>query len=199
MEVTNFDRLTQNGTNKSINISLGKLLFALLISLIVLSGAAFFSGYFLGKYLSLPDSIKERELSNKNGAKIEGKLLFADQEGRYSLYYPLRWSVSKKPSGIPGAVFTTKGASIELWLTVDHPVILNEENLKALEKTNNEKLLISGQEATLTEYIYKAGDYFSVIKLPATTNTPAVVFWVKSKDSILYKEAKEIATSLKFS
>lgn len=169
------------------------LLLFLTLSALLMLGV----GYLWGSYRALP----AQEKVASSGAKLAnqtGKNIYADNEKGFKLNYPDGWSATKKTTGFSGVVFSKENSSVEIWLTVDQPLSLSQEQKDALVTTNTLNLKIDGQAAKMTEYVYTAGNYFSIIKLSANEKRPLVTFWIKAENQDIYTQAKEIAQSFSF-
>jgi len=173
-------------------------LFTILALLLFLTLLALGTGYLWGKFQSLPQKAEtEQKAVDKKEAPL-GKLVYTDAGNGFSLYYPDSWQATKRAAGVPGLVLTRDSSSIEIWLAVSQPVILSSEQKEALVTTNQLTLKVDTRAAKMTEYIYSAGNYFSIITLSAQGQKPLVTFWIKTENQEVYTQAKEIAQSLTF-
>ncbi len=184
----------QNGkkTNKFV------ISFVLLLLLIFFSGFAFGTGYLWGKFQSFSGT-KNVKLESTTPAKNMLQNVYEDKSNKFKLSYPYGWNATKRSSGIPGVVFFKNKSSVEVWLSVDQPVTFSSEQKSAIVVTNSLSLKIEEQTAKMTEYIYTAGNYFSIIKFSdKDTSRPLVTIWLKAEDQKTYFQTKEIAQSFIF-
>ncbi len=179
---------------KANNLAVFFTLFLFLIfSTLLMLGV----GYLWGSYRALP----QQEKVVSTGAKLANqteKNVYVDNERGFKISYPDGWVATKKTVGYSGVVFSKEDSVVEIWLTVDQPFSLSQEQKAALVTTNTLNLKIGGQTAKMTEYIYTAGNYFSIIKLSAHEKKPLVTFWIKAENQDIYSQAKAIAQSFSF-
>ncbi len=173
------------------------LVVALISFLLVVTTLSLVSGYLAGQYFSNSKN-KNSSKTATTSATLKGKKQFTDSDNGYSFSYPDSWQASKRAAGIPGANISFDKTSVEFWIGVDQPAALSTEQKAALVATNHPTLKIGTQNATTTEYIYTAGNYFSVIKMPAQNNNPLVCFWIRAENQASYNQAKEIVQSFSF-
>jgi hypothetical protein len=182
--------------SKSSNIV---AILTLLLVLVFLSVSALGIGFLVGKFQSLPIGSSKKTATSSTKIKDQTNTnVFSDKEKGYSLNYPDAWTASKKSGALVGATISKDKNSVEFWLTVDQPFTFGAEQKEALVTTNNLSLKINGQTAKMTEYIYTAGNYFSIVKLSAFSTNPSVTFWLKAVSQEEYKVTKEIAQSFQF-
>lgn len=172
-------------------------LFTILISLLLLTLLALGVGYLWGKFQSLPKTGEKKQESVKKEAQL-GKGVYSDTVNGFSLNYPNPWTAEKRSSGIPGLKLSQEASTVEIWLSVSQPVTLSSEQKEALVTTNQLNLKIDNRTAKMTEYIYSAGNYFSIVTLATVGQKPLVTFWVKAESQEIYNQAKEIVQSFTF-
>jgi hypothetical protein len=195
LEINNTERVVELD---SINepVSKGKLTFLLLIFLLIFVGLVFSLGYFVGRVQS---NAQETVSKEKSTTKTEaGKTTFTNPREGFSLSYPEIWKSTEKTGGAPGILLETDGASVELWLRVEQPFSFSQEQKDAITATNKVKIKVNDKEIEMTEHTYNTGGFFTVVVLPATTDTTLATFWIRANDSDLYTAAKEIVQSFKF-
>jgi hypothetical protein len=174
------------------------LFLTLSISLSLLATIAFGGGFVVGR-----SQINNVANSNSTSAtKIvdqkNGNSLFSDSAAKFEITFPTSWKAKSKTQGVKGAVFESDGSSVELWLEVDQPLTLSDEQKAALSSTKQIQMTINKQKADATEYAYTAGNYLTTVELAATGNNPKVTFYIKAQDSVTYEAAKKIVQSFSF-
>ena len=155
------------------------ILFVLSILLVFFTCFALATGYLWGKFQSLPPGKTEKTVSKKLDNKSVPNV-YEDKENTFKLSYPDGWKATARTPGVAGVVISKEKSSVEVWLSVDRPVSFSAEQKAALVTTNNLNLRIDGQTAKMTENIYSAGNYFSIIKLSAKPDSPLVTIWLKA-------------------
>jgi len=173
------------------------IFFVLSFLIIFFSCLALATGYLWGKFQSLPPS-KTKETASKQSENKKVAGVYEDKENSFKLNYPNDWKAAKRNAGIPGVIISKEKSSVEVWLSVDQPITFSSEQRAAFVTTNNLRLKVDGQTATMTENIYTAGNYFSVIKLSAVQDSPLVTIWIKAESQEVYTQAKVIAQSFSF-
>ncbi len=189
--------------NQIINLDIEKspnsvsILLILCLFLLILAGVGFGAGYLYGQIQSnLPSTVLES--GSKVTSQKDGSQLFTDSTNGYQIVFTKDFKLTTRKSNVDGIVITGKDSSLELWLTVDQPVSFSTEQKAAIQTTNFKDLDIGGIKAKLTEYIYQAGNYFSVVKLASQAGKPQVTFWLKAQDETGYKQILAFVQSFKF-
>lgn len=174
-----------------------KLVFTLLLLLLVFVVIGFGVGFIIGRLQANAGS--NNPTGKSSSTTTAGKTTFVDPKDKYSIVFPENWKVTEKTTSVPGVIIERDKNSVELWIRVEQPLSLSQEQKDALSSTNKVKLKINGKEVEMTEYAYKTGGYFSTVILPATETTTIATFWIKAVDQESYNSAKEIVQSFKFS
>lgn len=174
------------------------LITTLILFLSILVLLAITLGYLLGKNQSNQPQIDSKDQVVKITDKGDGISEYFDPNEKISLVYPSNWKAARKEKGPKGGVFETTTGSVEFWLIVDQPLTLSSEQKEGVEKFNKIEIEINKQKATGTEYLYKAGNYLTIVQLKAKGSQPQVTFWLKSKDQKTYQTSLDIVKSLTF-
>lgn len=178
------------GADKSLYISLA--VFAAVVGIL-----AFTLGFGIGK-INLSVSNTQTPTTASPSAKIEEGGLYID-ESLFAVSYPKNWDVEKHDSSdFPGAKFISKKGTVDLWLLVDQPFLLGSKHQKALESDEEITVTIDDKEIKGTQFNYKAGNFFIVLVLPGTANSPQVTFWLEADDEKTKEETLSIAESFEF-
>lgn len=173
------------------------VLFVLSVLLIFFTGLALATGYLWGRFQSRPQE-KVEKTDSKQPASKTGQNIYEDKSNNFKLSYPDGWKATARATGIPGVIMAKEKSLVEIWLSVDQPVIFGAEQKAALVTTNNLSLKIDGQTAKMTENIFSAGNYFSIIKLAANQSKPLVTIWLKAENQEVYTQTQTIAQSFSF-
>lgn len=173
------------------------VLFVLSVLLIFFTGLALATGYLWGRFQSRPQE-KVEKTDSKQPASKTGQNIYEDKSNNFKLSYPDGWKATARATGISGVIMAKEKSSVEIWLSVDQPVIFGTEQKAALVTTNNLSLKIDGQTAKMTENIFSAGNYFSIIKLAANQSNPLVTIWLKAENQEVYTQTQTIAQSFSF-
>ena len=179
-------------------VSFVALFLTLLISLLLIAAVAFGGGFVVGR-------IEINKVENSNQTKPatitdqkNGNSLFSDSVAKFQVTLPTTWKATSKTSGFKGAVFESAGVSVELWLVVDQPISLSDEQKAGLASTKQIQMTINKQGSLATEYAYTAGNFLTTAELDAKDSNPKVTFWIKAQDSATYEVAKTIVQSFTF-
>lgn len=188
--------LTINITNPKKHPHFVSILLALLFCLILVAFSAFGIGYLIGK-IRANDPTSENRSNQLTPVAPAGMETFFDAANGYSLFYPKGWQTAKKDEVVGVSIFNNE-AKVEVWLTIDQPLALSQEQKEGLTATNKVELEIDKRKVQMTEYVYKNGEFFSVLKLAPLAEKPQATFWLRAKNQDDYKLSKEIAQTLKF-
>lgn len=174
-------------------------IFFAMLTLVLIPVLVFFGlGFLVGRYQVANSTSTGVVQKVGSTASTKGKNLFSDIQAGYSIYYPDNWKATKHNVGIPGVILENQGTSIEIWIGVDQPLTLSAEQKAGIDQTNKPSLTVAGQKATVTEYVYKSGNYFTIIVIPASDQKGQVTFWVKAEDKTSYTEAKDIIQTFQY-
>ncbi len=176
--------------------SLIGIYFSLFLILAILTCLGFGSGWLVGQISSNTPSVIEggtKIVTNKDGTKT-----FTDTANNYSISFNQDFALTEHKKSIPGITLENKTSSLELWLGVDQPVTFSQEQKDAIKTTTNKDLKIDKRIAKATEYVYEAGNYFTVVKLASSGNQKQVTFWLKALQEDSYKQILETAQTFKF-
>lgn len=173
------------------------LTLTILVFLLVFVGLSFGVGYFFGRVES--NSAPATTGGKSTTKTADNKTTFENPNEKYSIVFPESWKATERQYGIPGVLIQNETNSIELWLRVEQSFSLNQEQKDSITATNKVKIKVSGKEIELTEYVYNTGGFFSVVVLPATTETPLATFWIRTTDKENYTSALDIVKSFKLS
>lgn len=191
------DRVIEIGSPQQ-KIGFVSLFLTLLVFLVVVSLFSFGGGYLIGQIEINQPQIKKLTGSTKTIDQKDGNSLFSDSNAKFSVTFPSTWKVTSKKTGIKGATIENSEASVELWLLVDQPVALNDEQKAGVQTTKQIQLTVDQQTINATEYIYTAGNFLTTAQLPASKESSKVTFLIKARDKNSYDAAKQIAQSFKF-
>lgn len=165
------------------------------ITLVFLATSAFMIGFFIGRSSLNSQPVIEKQTPN---TKTSGdKTTYTDQANHYSITFPNSWSAKAK-QGIAGVLVNSQSARVELWLVVRQEVGFSSQQKAGIDKTSSYAIDIGNEKAKVTEYLYKAGNYFATVELPSTHKTPLVTFWIKAEDSPSFQTSKTIVSSFTF-
>ena len=169
----------------------------LFILLALLGTAAFGGGFVIGR-ATLTDNQPVLQKQAPTTKASGDNTIYTDSANRYSLTFPNDWKQQTNSDGTVGVSVNSQTASVQLWLGVEQEVGFSAEQKAAIDKTTKVDLTVNGTKITLTEYLYKAGNYFAVGKLASTSKNPPVTFFIKADDQGSYQVAKGIVSSFKF-
>lgn len=159
---------------------------------------AFIIGFGLGK-INLSVSNTQAPTSASPSAKIEGGGVYVEDESQFAISYPQNWEGKKHDSSdFPGAKLISKKGAVNFWLLVDQPFLLGTKHQKALESEEEIALTIDDREVKGTQFNYKSGNFFIVLVLPGTANSPQVTFWLEADDEKTREETLSITQSFEF-
>ncbi len=179
-----------------ISVSKFSLTVTILIVLLVFVGLFFGGGYFFGR---MESNSLETAVGGKATTKTAaGKTTFESPNEKYSIIFPESWKAEERQSGTPGVLIQNEANSVEIWLRVEQPYSLSQEQKNSISATNKVRIKVNGKEIEMTEYAYNTGGYFSVLVLPATTKTTLTTFWIRATDKDTYTSALDIVKSFKF-
>src|SRR3989344_5803281 len=179
------------GETRSLVTSLA--LFALIVGIISFAG-----GFGIGK-INLSASSSQTLSSASPSAKIEGGGVYVDKENLYAISYPKKWEAQKHESGdYAGVKITSSKGTVDLWLLVDQPFLLGEKHQSAIESEGEISVNINGKDVKGTKFNYKAGNFFIILVLPDTANSPQVTFWLEADDEETNEEVIKTVQSFEF-
>ena len=179
------------GTDRSLYIHLA-------ILAIGIGFLGFILGFGIGK-INLSISDTSIPTSATPSAKIKGGGVYVDEENLFAISYPTKWEIKKHAdSDFPGAKFISKKGSVDFWLLADQPYLLGSKHRKAIESEEEFAVTVDDREIKGTQFNYKAGNFFMVLVLPGTTNSPQVTFWLEADDEKTKEESLSIVQSFEF-
>lgn len=167
-------------------------LVALLFTLTFSFGLTFSAGYFIGKYTSPKEKVK----NSKVRKPLSGFSVLSDKNKGYSLVYPSDWVVTKQTGKLPAITFTSEVNKLEFLFGVNQPYSLSD--LAEVVSTKKDVYKISGEAGKMTEYSYKNGSYFAVFELDGDKDHPKVTFWAHAQSSVSYQKERSIIDSFLF-
>jgi len=174
------------------------LIFSIAIVTLVIGLVAFVIGFTIGKINIVASNTKAPKISTPSAA-VEGWAIYSDKDALFSISHPKEWEAKKhEASDYEGVKIASKKGSVDFWLLVDQPFLLGEKHKKVIESEEDINITIDGREASGTQFNYKAGNFFIVVVLPNTENTPQVTFWLEADDSKTREEAEKIVESFEF-
>lgn len=173
------------------------LVLSILIFLLVFVTLGFGVGYFIGKAQS--NAATQVSSEKSTSTTKDGQTTFTDPKEGYSIVFPDTWKLTEKVTSAPGVLLEHEKNTVELWLRIEQPYSLSQEQTDSISTTKKVKITVNGRDIEMTEHAYKTGGFFSVVILPATTETPLATFWIKAIDQDGYTAALEIVKSFKFS
>ena len=122
-----------------------------------------------------------------------------DEENLYAVSYPNKWEAKGHvESDYNGVRISSKKGYVDLWLLVDQPFFLGAKHQKAIESEEEIVVTIDEREVMGSQFNYKAGNFFIILVLGDTANTPQVTFWVEADDEKTKEEALAIVQSFEY-
>ena len=173
-----------------------KTYFPFVAAIVLLALGFFVGGFALGKYTEFEVPILGTKEEATKSATRKGWVV--SETANYLFEYPKDWEVRKNEKGQPtGAKIEGAGGHIQFWLTNVREYKFSKEQTAKQKKATESKLAIDGRQAQVTEYAYKSGDFFIVVRLPAAIGKPKVIFWVVAANAEFKKTVMEIVTTFK--
>jgi hypothetical protein len=182
---------------KKDKISLFELTVVLFLLVSLAAVISFGVGYLIGKR-NLKEPNSNRQQAKSSVQEMGKSKVYISASDKFSLVFPKDWTFKEKKDGTKGIMLTKEEVSIETFVETIEKLTFSSEQKQAIEKNNRSKLSISNREASMTEYVYKAGNYLTLIELNESLETPRITFLIKANNDAVYSEAKEIVKSLKF-
>lgn len=174
------------------------LIFSIAVVASVIGITTFAIGFTIGK-INLAASNSQAPKVSTPSAAVAGWDIYSDNDSLFSISHPKNWKAKKHDAAdYEGAKITSKKGSVDFWLLVDQPFLLGDKHKKVIESEEDIKITIDGVEAAGTKFNYKAGNFFIVLVLPSTENTPQVTFWLEADDDKTREEVTKIVESFQF-
>ena len=175
------------------------LIFSIAVVAFVIGITTFTIGFTIGK-INLAASNSQAPKVSTPSAAVAGWEIYSDNDSLFSISHPKEWGAKKhETADYEGVRISTEEGYVDLWLLVDQPFLLGEKHKKVIESEEEIKITIDGIEVSGTNYNYKAGNFFIVLVLPSSENTPQVTFWLEADDDKIKEEVTKIVESFQFS
>ncbi|MDP2720642.1 MAG: hypothetical protein Q8O75_01750 [bacterium] len=173
-----------------------KTYFPFVAAIIFLALVFFASGFAIGKYTEFEVPLfGAKEEATKSTTR---KGWFVSETASYLFEYPKNWEVRKnKKDGPTGAKIEGAGGHVQFWITNVREYKFSKEQSDKQKRVTESKLAIDGRQAQVTQYLYKNGDFFIVVRLPAAIGKPKVIFWAIAANAEFKKTVMEIVTTFK--
>ena len=199
------DNLNESEDEKVVKVEAPKtsgsarsLAGALALVAFVIALLAFGVGFAAGK-ITLTASSAQTPKTSSPSAKIAGGGVFVDEENLYAVSYPNKWEAKgHAESDYSGVRIDSKKGYVDLWLLVDQPFFLGEKHQKVIESEGEIVVTIDEREVKGSQFNYKAGNFFIVLILADTANSPQVTIWIEADDEEIREEALSIVQSFEF-
>ena len=125
--------------------------------------------------------------------------MYVEEENLFAISYPQSWETKRHDSSnFVGTKLSSKKGTVEFWLLVDQPFLLGSKHQKAIESEEEITITVDDREVIGTQFNYKAGNFFIVLVLPGTANSPQVTFWLEADDEKTKEETLSITQSFEF-
>ena len=160
-----------------------------LLFLVVLASVVFFASFFATR-IAVQNKVFGEKPSQTASSRPGWFILSTDS---YSIEYPEDWKAETHQSkeAVGARLFSSAG-EVNFWLDDLREPRFSKEQQKSILSEKPIEISVDKRKATATEFNFKDGSFFLVIKVPAASSIKNVTFWLSGSN----KETKNLVTSI---
>ena len=165
------------------------------IGLLVLAIATTTAGFFFGRWDSQENFFGLN--SNENKSPTRKGWLIAEAN-KFLIEYPESWKIEENFSSDANLVkIENENGQLEIFLnTLKEPRFSKDQKSKINKQVVSE-VQIDGRKSQQTETVFKSGEFFLAISLPATKSKPLVIFALAATNEETKSQGFEIIKTFK--
>ena len=166
-----------------------------IIGLVILAIATTTAGFFVGRWDSQENFFGLDSKENKSPTR-EGWLI--GETNKFSIEYPKSWKIEQNLSADTSiAKIENENGQLEIFLgNLKEPRFSKEQKSKINKQVVSE-VQIDNRKGQQTETVFKSGEFFLSISLPATKNKPMVIFALAATNEETKSQGLEIIKTFK--
>lgn len=165
-----------------------------IIGLVLLTIVVFAFGYWFGIFGEGKGVFPKEKIATESSTR---QSWFVLEISKFSIEYPESWRAEAASPENAADKISNESGQIEIWLEKPFDLRFSKEQTKQQKDKKESVVKIDGRDSSLTEYVYKSGEFFLVVEVPQVGKKKKVTFWVAANDEETKVQAIEIIKTYK--